>query len=561
MVTHLPISRALRGTRRTRDILSVMMRFGFDSVVQDLNLDQLLLKGRKLVGVEKADASVHRERPEVRIRHAMEELGPTFVKLGQVLSVRPDLVPPGWAEEFGRLQDDVPRVDWKDIRAALEAEYDKPLDEMFRSVSEEPIAAASIAQVHRAVMPDGREIVLKVLRPGIRDVVEADLYILARLAEFAEEHFSNLGYSPTRVVEQFATQLGEELNLVEEGRSTDRMRRAFADDEHVGFPEVIWEATTASVLALEEIKGKRLSRLDPATMPVEELEAIVAHGTDAVFRQCLEIGFFHADPHPGNIIVQPGGRVVFIDCGMTGRIDPGTALVLADLVYGVINGDLDRVIDVTILLGDADPTLAEDRNFRADTWEFISRFRDASFDQLDMGKLLNDFFERVRRHHLQCPADIVFLIKAISTIEGVGERLLPSFDIAAHVEPHVERLVKRRYGLSSVRRRVQETWLGYAELLERLPRQFRSLVFNLRRNRFTVNLEHRGLDRLTETIDHASANIAHAVFIGSLMMGSSILILADSSQGGYGVLAVLGGLGFGISLVLVIGRLVRNFFR
>ncbi|MHC5002922.1 MAG: ABC1 kinase family protein, partial [Planctomycetota bacterium] len=208
----------------------------------------------------------------------------------------------------------------------------------------------------------------------------------------------------------------------------------------------------------------------------------------------------------------------------------------------------------------ADPALADDRAFRADVWEFVSRFEGATFDRLDMGHLLQDFFARVRAHKLKCPADIVFLIKAITTIEGVGERLMPSFDIVGHVRPHVERLVRRRYGIGALRRRLQHSMLAYGQLAERLPGHVRSLLYTVRKERFTVNLEHRGLDTLTDTIDRAAGNIAHAVFIASLVLGSSILVLADSAAGERGLLSVLAIVGFLVALVLLVVRLVANRF-
>lgn len=561
MPSNLPISRTIRATRRTSDIVLAMVRYGFDSVVQDLGLDRLVLRGRKLLGRAEPDASVTREPPQVRLRRMMEDLGPTFIKLGQILSMRPDLVPQEWADEFGKLQDDVPPVPFEKIRVVLADQFDDGLERKFESIDPEPLAAASIAQVHRAVLADGTPVVLKVLRPDVRNLVDADLGVLTHLAEFVEAHFSELGYSPTRVVDQFSKQIGKELDLTQEGRATESMRASFEDTEGVSFPRVYWEATTRDVLALEEIHGVRLSRLDPGELSEQELRSIVAHGADAVFRQCLEIGFFHADPHPGNILMLPGGHVCFIDCGMNGHIDPQTAGMLADLVYAVVHADLDRVIDVVIALGDADPALAENRAFRADAWEYISRFERVTFARLDMGALLRDFFKRIRVHRLQCPADIVFLIKAITTIEGVGARLLPSFDLVEHVQPHVERLVRRRYGIGALRRRLRGSLADYASLMENLPAQVRSLLYGLRRSRFTVNLEHRGLDRLTDTIEHASTNIAHAVFIAALILGSSILVLGDATGGGRGVLTVIAGIGFGSAALLALIRLVSNLMR
>lgn len=560
MKSPLAISRAIRKARRTRDIFTVLVRYGFRNVIEELRLDTALYNVRKFFFRTKVEPHLARLPQTVRVRKVLEELGPTFVKLGQILSLRPDLIPQEWADEFRKLQDEVPPVEYRRIRAALKAEYADRLDELFQSIEEEPLAAASIAQVHRAVLADGTPVVLKILRPGIRDTLDADMSILRGLAEFAEEHFSDLGYSPTEVVDQFSKELERETDMMHEARSLDRFRRDFEDNEQVHFPRVYWEVTTRSTLAMEEAPGTPLSKLKPGDLSHEDLRMVVEQGTDAVFRQCLETGFFHADPHPGNIFVLPGGTIYFIDCGMTGHADPRTTQLLADLVQGVIGVDLEQVIEVVIALGDADPAIAEDRNFRADAWEFVSRFENVTLDTLNMGDLLQDFFEKVRRNNLRVPSDIVFLIKAITTIESVGEWLVPDFDIVGHVRPHIERLVARRYGFRAIRQRFQHSMTGYAQLAEELPYQLRGLIYGVRRSRITVNLEHRGLERLTDTIDRASGHIAHSVFVASLIMGSSILVLADSVHGQPGILSIIAGIGLMTACALALGRVVANRF-
>jgi ubiquinone biosynthesis protein len=304
-----------------------------------------------------------------------------------------------------------------------------------------------------------------------------------------------------------------------------------------------------------------ISKLGPGEVSEQELRAAVANGTDAVFRQCLEIGFFHADPHPGNLFILPGGKICFIDCGMTGRIDPRTAGQLADLVQSVLAGDLDRVMEITLAIGDSDPALMDDRQVRADVWEFIAQFENATLQSLDVGALLHEFFEKVRRNNLSCPADIVFLVKAITTIQSVGQRLVPEFDIVQHVRPHVESLVKRRYGFRALRRRLTVSVQSYSELLETMPRQVRTLLQGLQRSRLTVNLEHRGLDKLTETIDRASGHIAHSVFIASLIMGSAILILADTVARERGALSIIAGITFVFAVTLAVFRLLYGWWK
>jgi ubiquinone biosynthesis protein len=494
----------------------------------------------------------------VRLRKAMEELGPTFVKLAQVLATRPDLIPSEWADEFAKLQDDVAQVPSAQILAVIHDELGDRVDDLFESIEPDALAAASIAQVHRAKLEDGTEVVLKVLRPGIRETLTADMEILDFFARFLEDHFQDIGFSPTDTVDQFARALRRETDFLIEARSTDRMYKNFEDDPDVHFPRVYWEATTSKVLCLEYVEGTLLSRRGVDEFTAAETRAIVANGARAVFRQCLEIGFFHADPHPGNIIAlrSPEGQagpICFIDCGMTGHIDPKTAEYLADLTQGTAAGDLERVIYVLVALSDADPAIVSNRDFRADVWEFISHFQEASFRELQMGTLLGEFFEKMRAHRLCVPADMVFLIKAITTIEGVGEELCPEFDIIEHVRPSVERLVRRRYGAGALRKRLQGSFIGYAEFAEALPRDVGQLLATIRRRQLTINLEHRGLDRLTKSLEHASRNISRALFITALIVASSILVLADSAaEPTPGHLTIAAVAGFAAAMILAL---------
>jgi ubiquinone biosynthesis protein len=555
------LGRTIRDARRTREILGVLVRYGFRNLIEELHLEGALHRRMQRLLGRPVDPEVEAMPQAVRLRLAMQELGPTFIKLGQVLSLRPDLIPPDWASEFSKLHSEVPPVSFHRIQGRLEAEFGDRLGTLFRSIEETPIAAASMAQVHRAVSSCGREVVLKVLRPGVESVTEADMDILRLLAGFVEHRFKDLPYSPTEVVREFAEELEKEVDLEHEGRACDRFRGLFKQVPEVSFPEIFWEMTTPRVLAMEEIRGTLLSSPQAAELSAEARRQAVSVGADAVFRMCLEFGFFHADPHPGNIFVRPEGGICLIDCGMTGEIDPGTAETLADLVQGVLAADLERVLGVVVALGDADPGVMNDRALRADTWKFIRRFEQASLAGLDLGALLEDFFDGIRRHRLRVPSDIVFLIKAITTIEGVGERLAPDFDIVGHVRPHLERLVRRRFGMRAIRGRVQRSLLGYAQVLEQLPANLRSFAYAVRRQRLTMNLEHRGLDELTETIRRAAANLANAVFVGSLILGAAVLMLADAVHGSRGSLTVIAWVAIAFAAAFTIARIVGNRFR
>ncbi len=561
MASPLPnISQTFRNIRRAQEIVTVFARYGFTDVLQDVGLDRLFAASKRFVGLAKPDERFVREPQAVRLRKAMESLGPTFIKMAQILSTRPDLIPKDWAEEFARLQSDVPAASAEEMRTHLAGLYDEPLDELFESIEYESFAAASIGQAHRAVLKDGTPVILKVLRPGIRSVIDSDMEILETVVEWVGDRFESVGYSPRAVVDQFQRQLKRETDLQLEGRSTDRMAREFEDNPRVDFPTIHWSHTRRGVLCMEQIDGVLLSKRAEAEFTDQERRDIVAHGTDAVFHQCFEAGFFHADPHPGNIIVRGRGEsltVCFIDCGMTGHLEPRASAQLADLVHSTVNGDLAQVLDVVIDLTGASPGMDRDRVFRADVWEFISKFESATLSQLHMGALLSEFFEKLRRHRLECPADIVFLVKAITTIEGVGEAIAPEFDVVDHVRPHIEGLVRRRYGIGALRRRMERSSLAYAELLEAIPREARTIGHLLRKERFEVDLNHSGLDKLVREVERASRNISAALVISALLVAGSIMFLAASISGGDVLLLKLGGVAcVGVAAILSIARVL-----
>lgn len=588
------ITSPLRTAARAREILAVFVRYGFEDVVLGLRLDRRLGIGRRFRQEARAEAGVERLPEPVRVRKALESLGPTFIKVGQILSTRPDLIPPEWAKEFRRLQKDIPPAPWEDVRLQLEKEYHHlgGVEALFRHIDPVPMAAASMAQAHPAVLKTGERVVLKVLRPGIERVVSADLEILGLVATFFDRHFRDLGYSPTEVYEQFSRQLRRETDLLREARNTERMRRDFADDPFVFFPRVYWEQTTSRVLALERIDGRQVSDIDPRRdLTDAERIGFVKHAADAVFRQCLEIGFFHADPHPGNIFVFPGerleegataaagveagvgsgvglgvglpasgpGRICFIDCGMTGTIDPETQDLLASLVHAVARQDLDAVLDVCVQLADADIAKVYDRGLRAEAWELVQVFGQGTLRDIRLGSLLNDFFDMMRRHRLRVPADLVYLIKALSTIEGVGEQIAPEFDLLGHVAPRVEALVRRRYGYEALKARALRSAENYGRLALDLPAITRDLVRTVQRRQLRLTIDHGGLGEVTDTLDHAATNVSYAVLVGALIIGSSVLVLADSIEGNLGWIAVIAGVIFVFGVLMAVYRALAHF--
>jgi len=542
------IKRTLRSTKRLTKIIKVLSKFGFKEIIVDLGLDGFGSTKKESSLPEEAEKNSKSSRP-VRMRRVLEELGPTYIKLGQILATRPDLIPPDWAEEFKHLQDNCGQVPFSDIENILINEFPGRLHQLFSSIEEKPLAAASMAQVHRAQLADGTAVVLKVLRPGNRNLVEEDMALLEWMAQFVEDYFSDLGYSPVAVAAEFSRELTKEMNFLLEAQSTNKLRRYFEDDPNISFPLVYSDASTRNVLTLEEIKGQSLSSVDPKSLQPEERRKIVANATDAVFKQCLRYGFFHADPHPGNIFLLPGQKLCFIDCGMTGHLDKKTAEQLIDLVAATIQGDIEKLCRVVVELTDVDPSTTDRRDFRADLGIMAATFQDADLKQLDITKLLSDFFGMLQRYQIICPSDLIMLTKALTTIEGVAEQFDPTFNVLAHVEPQIREVVTKRYGFTAIRHRLQKSMNDYVELIENLPLDVQRILDQVRNNRLTLNLEMKRIEHLADKVDLASRLMGISMIISALIVGSSILILADSlakKPGFLGILGIIGLVGAGI---------------
>jgi ubiquinone biosynthesis protein len=554
------IGRHVDTAQRAAEVVAAMTRFGFGEFLLQTGLE----KYRRRTDGDRAEGEGGRQPLPVRVRLLLEELGPTFIKVGQIMSTRPDVIPADWVEELRKLQSDVPPAPWEGddgVRAVLEEELGEDFESAFETIETSALAAASMAQVHRGTLVTGETVVLKILRPGIRGRIAADLDVMRLFARFSRSHFANMGFDVEAVIEEFARELERETDLTIEALSTERMRRDFEDQEGVTFPKVYGELSTRSVLALEFIDGTLLAKLDTASLDDEQRERIVRHGAAMVFRQCLEIGFFHADPHPGNIFVLEDERLCFIDCGMTGLIDPATINQLARLVHSVVEGKLDPVVRTAVLLTSADPSIADDRAFRADVWHFVDRFHRGSLESIRMGELLNEFFAILRKYELRCPADIVFLIKALTTIEGVAGSIAPGFDLVTHVRPYVERLVRQRYGVTAIRERLEGAAVAYSDLIETLPADITDLLRTVRQNRLSLKIDHQGLNDVSRDFDRASHDISWALVISALIVSSAVLILADALDRERSALSILATGVFTLAVIIGLGRLVVSWWQ
>lgn len=544
----------LRDLPRYRQILATLVRYGYHDIVTALHLDGLVRPIEKVA--LRGDDLPTRDRP-ARLRLVCEELGPTFVKLGQILSTRHDLLPEAYTSELTQLRDNVRPFPFEEVEEILLEEYGRPASEVFAAIDPEPLASASISQVHRATLHDGRLIALKVRRPGLEKIVQADLDILRNLASLAERRMPSLAaYSPVAQVREFERTLKRELDLSVERGTMLRCRGQFARDPYAHIPEVIREFSTSRVLAMELIGGVGVDDLDGLKRLGIEPAVVAARGAKILLRQIFRFGFFHADPHPGNLRVLPGGVIAPLDYGMFGRIDAATRDQIVDLLIGLTTEDTDKVLRSLEALEIRSEHVAP-RALRRDVAELVATYSDLTLDTIDLGVLLRELVGFIRAHQLTIPPDLILLIRALVTIEGVGRTLDPHFDIAAQIRPLFRELTARRYHPRRILTRLGRTFEDVQRVATLLPDALGQSLESIRRGELTVKFDLQGFEQMVRQLTRASHTLTAGIIIAGLIVGSSLIIRDES-----GPIKTLGfagytiAMGLGLSVIVTILRKV-----
>jgi ubiquinone biosynthesis protein len=543
-LTQLP--RAYSGLRRYRQILAVLLKYGFGDLLAKLKVRHPLL-GRlpRLRAIKELEDL---SRP-ARLRLAFEELGPTFIKLGQLLSLRLDLLPPEYAAELAKLQDEAMPLPFAQIKGKVEAQLSRALGELFQEFGEEPLAAASLAQVHRALLRDGTEVVVKVQRPGIWETIRADLIILEDLAHFLVRHLpESEPFDPPGVVREFAKTLRRELDFVREGRNMELFRRNFQGDPTVYIPKVFWEYTTSEVLTMERIVGVKVTDLEGLERAGLDRHQVALNGANAILKQIFEHGLFHADPHPGNILVLEGNVIAPLDFGMVGRLDLELRERVGQLILAIARGDLAGLVRTLRELGSLDEQV-DLLALRADLADLLDRYSKTPLYRLELGRLLDEMMALVREHRLRLPPNLVMMGKALVIAEGVGRALDPELELLALAQPYLERLALRRGPLQKALQGWAGAWAESRELFQELPEGLRSIMSRLRQGRLKVQFELLGLEHLMQELDRASNRLAFALIIAALIIGSSLVMQLQAGPRLWG-LSLFGFLGFGFAAFL-----------
>jgi len=537
--------------KRSKQIVSVLIKYGLDYFIDQAKISFWLK-------IRKKPKKFQELTPSKRLRLALEELGPTFVKFGQILSTRPDFLPPDFIKELEKLQDKVSPFSSFQAKRIIEKELNKPLEKLFKKFETKPIAAASLSQVHKAILPNNEIVAVKVQRPGIKEIIELDLKILENLAGFLENRLYNgWVYQPKLIVTELKKAIKREIDFTNEAYNFERFRINFKDIEYIKVPKIYWEMSTSKVLTMEFMKGIKINEITQEKYKnVFDPKKVAKRGVQAILKQILEDGFFHADPHPANLLVQPPATIVMLDVGMAGYLDEETISTSAKLLQAIIDKNLEQIISCLKNLGVVIKEI-DKNSFRQDLKELLDRYFGVPLKRLEIKKISEDMLKVMVEHHLSLPSSFVLMLKALSMEENIGKKLDPDFDMISTAKPFVRKILRKKFMPQELLKKSNILFQESLELIEELPRDLIDILHKFKEGRLKFNFEHQGLEKLITEINRSSNRISFSLIIAALIIGSSLILQQKIGPFilGYPVLGIIGYLlasFFGFGLIISI---------
>ncbi len=578
------IGRTYRHINRYRQILTILFKYGFDNIIDVLKIDQYLEIGLQMISRKKRER-VERLTPQERVRLIFEELGPTFIKFGQILSTRPDLIPLPFLHELEKLQDNVPPFSFAEVKAIISSEFkidpttysihynrysslleyktdsDKQNNFInpFESMEELPLASASIGQVHRAVLKTGEKVAVKIQRPGIKRLIEVDLEILLHLATLMERHIEDLSFfRPVKIVQEFAATLERELDYTLEASNMMRVARQFPSDSTnivqnfvdnitpdenlseikssdnkahsskynhgIYIPKVYLEHTTSSILTMEYVEGIKISEIETLDAKGYDRKLLTKHGADFILTQVLEYGFFHGDLHPGNIFVLPNNVLCPVDFGIMGFVDQYSREVFVEIIANIVMQNAFQVSRLLLELTDYD----EEPDLRAlerDIAGFTGQYLEGStLRNINMGKMLQDIVQIALNHRLRLMPETFLMLKAFTAVEGVAQIIDPEFDMISHAAPYIKKAKMARFAPSRISDDISRISIESIKLLQSIPKESLAIIRQLRKGKLTIGIDLQKLEKIVAAHHQSNNKIAIAIVVAALIMASSMLL-------------------------------------
>ena len=515
-----------RNINRLSQVIYVFIKYGFGHVIDQIRLHRFIPLRKRLKVFGQWPAVKGPTVPE-RLRMAFAELGPSFIKLAQLLSARPDLITTQFANEFKKLQDKVPPFQVAEAKRIIEEETHLAIDKIFSDFRDEPIAAASIAQVHHGTLIDGSDVIIKVQRPNITEQIETDINILTTIAQLMNKHMpESRFFNPTGIVEEFSKTIRKELDFSEEAKNCCRFKKHFEDNPNIYIPKVYGEFVTEKILIMERIDGVRIDDINAIEAMGLDRKELAKIGVDAYFKMVLEDGFFHADPHPGNIFAMPTGQIGFMDFGIVGKVTDEMKETMANTFLAIMNKDFDRLIDQYIELGlvpEEVDLLAFRKEFKADLADFLEPLYGLTLKEINFAEYMDIITHLAMKHNMKIPSDLLLVNKAMMILENIGRELDPNFDFTAAAEPYASKLVREKLSPSKIYEKVRKNIEEAGDFVVLFPRQMKQIIRKILKDDIHVKMYHVNLPEFIKDMDKSTNRIAFAMIVSAMIISSAIM--------------------------------------
>jgi ubiquinone biosynthesis protein len=512
------IIKEVRDINRLREILTVLFEEGFDFLIGKIRL-------RHKVPVTKlVKTKIEKKKSfplEKRLRLTLERLGPTFIKFGQVLSVRPDLIPKSYIKELEKLQDSVPPFPYSIVEEQIKKEFGKNIEDIFSSFEKKPIASASISQVHKAVLKDNKKAAVKIQRQDVRKVMQTDIEIMFYVAKLLESKIPKIKkFNPVKIIEEFSRWTEKELDFRKEAINAKRFARNFSNDKTVKIPEIYNNLTTDKILTMEFIDGIELHDLKQIKKKKINLKPILEHGFNAILTQVFVHGFFHADPHPGNIIITPDKNIAFVDFGIVGHFDENLKSKSIDLFYGVIANDAEKIVDTLIDLSNTEIENKDELKYEIS--DLLGPLQDNDVRTVRVSLILEEILEISLNYGLKMPVAFVLFGKTLITLEGIALEYDPKFNLVENSKPFIEKLMARRYNPVYAFNSMMKNMLKFKKFTEELPEQTTKALKKIEKGTIKVDIEDTDIKKLSLEIDRSGNRVAYAMLISALLVVAAL---------------------------------------
>lgn len=532
---------------RYRKVIQTFAKYGFADLVAERSFRNFLKRSKKS---RHGNGKNGGTRPE-RIRLLLQELGPTYVKLGQLLSNRRDILPEEWIKELEYLQDEVEPVPFAEVKKVIEEELGSERMKLFRSIDPKCLASASIAQVHRAELYDGTRVVLKIQRPGIKATIKDDFSIVRDVVGLLLKNFKELeNYQPYRLIDSFESAMTEELNFKREAINVNRFRENFKKDDRIYVPKVYQEMCTYKLICMEEVSGTKISDLvELENKHADKVDELAQLGTDLFFKQIFEHGFFHADPHPGNIFILDNGQVCFLDFGIMGSLMPDEQDDLAELMVQMSRKNISRIAHILQRMA-ISSSIPNERAFERDLYEMLEVFDTVSLDDFPLSDRIQRFRNILTDNTIELSRNYYLLMRTMAVLEGVIQHLEPSYNVFGNLRHYAKELLLKRFRPGRMASKAFDLLEDGSVFLKELPGDAKSIIKKMREGKFQMEFHHRNLEDLYKTFDIVSNRVSVAILVAALIIGSSLIVLANIPPYVFDNVPMIGFIGFVISGLL-----------